>query len=127
MPLHGHRVLIIEDELLIALDLKEALIQVGADVVGIAATAQEASEAVAAPNLTAAIVDLRLNGQSVREAVQRLTDRDLPFIFYSGLDGTPTARSWPQVPLLFKPLPAEEVAETLARVVSARRRAGIVG
>jgi len=120
LPLHGHRVLIIEDELLIALDLQEALIQVGADVVGIAATAQEAAEAVAVPSLTAAIVDLRLNGQSVREAVQRLTDRDLPFIFYSGLDATPTARSWPKVPLLFKPLPPEEVAQALARVVSAR-------
>lgn len=69
------RVLIIEDEPLIALDLQEALIQVGADVVGVAATVEQALLAVAAPNLTAAIVDLRLNGQSVRDAVQQLADR----------------------------------------------------
>ena len=55
---------------LIALDLKEALIQVGADVVGVAATFEEALVAVAAPSLTTAIVDLRLNGRSVRDAVQ---------------------------------------------------------
>ena len=127
LPLHGHRVLIIEDELLIALDLKEALIHVGADVVGIAATAQEASEGVAVPGLTAAIVDLRLNGQSVREAVQQLAERDLPFIFYSGLDATPTARSWPKVPLLFKPRPPEDVADALAKVVAAHRSARSMG
>jgi hypothetical protein len=56
--------------------------------------------------------DLRLNGQSVRDAVRQLADRDLPFLFYSGLDATPTARSWPRVPLLLKPLPAELVANT---------------
>ena len=116
--LQGHRVLIIEDELLIALDLQAALIQIGAEVIGVAATAEEALAAVASPSLTAAIVDLRLNGQSVRNAVQTLTDRNLPFILYSGLEGTPTARSWPKVPLLLKPLPPEEVASTLARVAS---------
>ena len=119
LTLQGHRVLIIEDELLIALDLQAALIQIGAEVIGVAATADEALAAVASPSLTAAIVDLRLNGQSVRDAVQTLTDRNLPFIFYSGLEGTPTARSWPKVPLLLKPLPPEEVASTLARVASA--------
>jgi DNA-binding response OmpR family regulator len=127
LPLHGHRVLIIEDEPLIAFDLSEALIQVGADVVGIAATVEDALMAVAAPSLTAAIVDLRLSGRSVRDAVQRLSDRDLPFIFYSGLDVTPTARSWPKVPLLLKPLPPEEVAAALAQVVSAHRSAGSIG
>ena len=123
LTLHGHRVLIIEDELLIALDLQGALVQIGAEVIGVAATVGEALVAVASPNLTAAIVDLRLNGQSVREAVQALTDRNLPFIFYSGLEATPTARSWPKVPLLLKPLPPEEVANTLARVASAHPKA----
>ena len=127
MILQGHRVLVIEDELLIALDLKEALIQVGADVVGVAATVEEALVAVAAPGLTAAIVDLRLNGRSVRDAVQILTDRDLPFIFYSGLEATPTAHSWPKVPLLLKPLPPEQVAEALARTVSAHRNVSRIG
>ena len=49
----------------------------------------------------------------MRDAVQQLADRDLPFLFYSGLDATPTARSWHRVPLLLKPLPAELVANTV--------------
>ena len=121
--LQGHRVLIIEDELLIALDLQEALSQIGAEVSGIATTVEEALVAVASPSLTAAIVDLRLSGQSVRDAVQALADRNLPFVFYTGLEATPTARSWPKVPLLLKPLPPEEVASTLARVASVHPKA----
>jgi hypothetical protein len=60
----------------------------------------------------------------VRDVVQVLIDRDLPFIFYSGLETTPTAASWPRVPLLFKPLPSEAVANTLAQVVAAHRSRG---
>ena len=55
---------------LIALDLREALIQVGADRIGGAATVEEALVAVAGPSLTAAIVALRLNRRWVRDVVQ---------------------------------------------------------
>jgi DNA-binding response OmpR family regulator len=119
MSLQGHRVLVIEDEPLIAFDLKEALICAGADAVDIAGTVDEAVREAQSPEITAAIVDLRLGGQSVRDAVQRLTDRNVPFIFYTGLAETPTARSWPKVPLLLKPLPPDEVAGTLGRVAAA--------
>jgi hypothetical protein len=73
---------------------------------------------------TAAIVDLRLHGQSVREAVERLSARDLPFLFYTGHGETPTAASWPSVPLLLKPLPPGEVVGMLARVVSMKGAGG---
>jgi DNA-binding NtrC family response regulator len=117
--LRGHYVLIIEDEPLIALDLEHALSSAGAQV-GISGTVDSALEAAKAPALTAAIVDLRLHGHSVRSVVERLSARDLPFIFYSGHTETPTAASWPSVPFLIKPLPAREVIDMLARVVSAK-------
>ena len=63
---------------------------------------------------------LRLHGNSVREVVERLAARDLPFIFYTGQTETPTAASWPSVPFLAKPLPAGQVVDMLARVVSAK-------
>jgi DNA-binding NtrC family response regulator len=124
LPLQGHHVLVIEDEPLISLDLEAALVQAGAESVSLAATVEAALAGVIAPGITTAVVDLRLNGKSVRDAVQVLIDRDLPFIFYSGLEATPTAASWPRVPLLFKPLPSEAVANTLAQVVAAHRSRG---
>jgi DNA-binding NtrC family response regulator len=115
--LRGQHVLIIEDEPLIALDLEQALSSAGAAVT-IANSAATALEAVEAPSLTAAIVDLRLHGHSVRDVVERLAARSLPFVFYSGQMETPTAASWPSVPFLLKPLPAGQVVDMLVRVVA---------
>lgn len=117
--LRGQLVLLIEDEPLIVLDLEQALSSAGA-AVSVANTIAGALEAAQAPAVTAAIVDLRLHGHSVRSVVERLSARDLPFIFYSGHTETPTASSWPSVPFLVKPLPAGQVVEMLVRVVSAK-------
>src|SRR5438128_9633366 len=114
--LRGHHVLVVEDEPLIALDLEQALSAAGA-LGGIANTVAGALEAAAAPAYTAAIIDLRLHGHSVRDVVERIAARDLPFIFYTGQTETPTAAAWPSVPILLKPLPAREVVDMLARVV----------
>jgi DNA-binding NtrC family response regulator len=115
--LRGQHVLVIEDEPLIALDLQMALFSAGAAVY-IANTVDTALVVADAPAVTAAIVDLRLNGNSVRGVVQRLAKRDPPFIFYTGQTETPTAASWPAVPFLAKPLPAGQVVDVLVRVVS---------
>jgi DNA-binding NtrC family response regulator len=118
--LPAQRILIIEDEPMIALDLKLALAEAGADVVGIASTIDEARELAEAPDITGAVVDLRLHGQSVRGVAQRLTERAIPFLFYSGHDEAPTARSWPAVPLLTKPQAPAAILEMLAQMIAAR-------
>jgi DNA-binding NtrC family response regulator len=117
--LRGHHVLVVEDEPLIALDLEQALSSAGAQV-GISGTVENALVAAVAPPVTAAIIDLRLHGHSVRNVVELLATRDLPFIFYSGNAETPIAASWPSVPFLVKPLPASQVVDMLVRVVSAK-------
>ena len=115
----GHHVLIVEDEPLIALDLEHALSSAGA-AVNVANTVASALEAAAAPTVTAAIVDLCLHGHSVRDVVERLAARNLPFVFYSGHMETPTAASWPSVPFLIKPLPAGQVVDMVVRVVAVK-------
>lgn len=121
MSLNGHRVLIIEDEPLIALDLEGAVLQLRAQVAGLATTVEDALRGAADPAVTAAIVDLRLGGQSVREAIAALVKRGVPFVFYSGMEDTPTGGSWPAVPLLQKPLPPETVAKALANAARSPR------
>ena len=118
--LQSQLVLVIEDEPLIALDLEQALSSAGA-AVAIANTLSAALQAAEAPALTAAIVDLSLHGCSVREVVERLTARDIAFIFYSGHGETPTAAAWASVPFLVKPIPAADVVEMLAHVIAERR------
>ncbi len=117
--LQSQHVLVIEDEPLIALDLEQALSSAGAAVV-VASTITVALQAAEAPALTAAIVDLSLHGCSVSEVVERLIARNIAFIFYSGHAETPTAAPWASVPILVKPVPADQVIDMLARVVSAK-------
>ena len=88
-------------------------------MVNIANTVASALEAAKASSVTAAIVDLRLHGHSVRGVVDLLATRNFPFVFYSVQTESATAASWPSVPLLLKPLPAKDVVDMLARVVSA--------
>ena len=116
--LRGQHVLIIEDEPLIALDLEQALSSAGAVVHR--EYRRECTRGCRVASVTAAIVDLRLHERSVRDVVERLAIRNLPFVFYSGQTETHTASSWPGVPLLLKPLPPKEVVEMLARVVAVK-------
>lgn len=118
--LRGHRILIVEDEALIALDLEAALREAGADVVGIGRSPAQALALAETADPTGAIVDLRLNNHSARDVVRRLSERGIPFIFYSGLEDAPTATSWPRVPLLTKPTSPETIIAVLARVLGTR-------
>jgi CheY-like chemotaxis protein len=109
MPRHA-RILIVEDEPIIAMDVEAALHAAGAEISGVAATLDEALALVEAADLAGAILDLRLQGHSVRKVVDRLSERAIPFVFYTGLDDAPTARQWPAVPIVGKPaLPADAV------------------
>ena len=120
LVLQGAHILIIEDEPLIALDVEAAVRLVGAGLVSTAQTVEQALSMVEAPGLAGAIVDLRLHGQSVREVVKRLTERSIPFVFYTGADDVPTARAWPMAPVVSKPTDPGEAIRLLAQLMSMR-------
>ncbi|MCA1444287.1 response regulator [Ensifer sp. IC4062] len=80
----GARILIAEDEILIALDMEAAFRDAGADVVGPCTTLVAALDAVRKEALSLAVLDIRL-GQATTEGVSDvLTERGIPFLFYSG-------------------------------------------
>jgi DNA-binding response OmpR family regulator len=83
-PLSGRSILIVEDEPLIALDIAQAFQEVGAEPV-ISHTLQEALVCVEIERLAAAVIDHTLHGQDSGPVCQRLNDRNLPFVVYSGL------------------------------------------
>jgi DNA-binding response OmpR family regulator len=82
----SHRVLIIEDEALIALDLEDALTTAGFEVVGIAKSLPEALAAVAQANFSVAIVDAFLSGESSAPIAEVLHTSALPFVVVSGYE-----------------------------------------
>ncbi len=80
----GQRVLVIEDEFLVALDIKSALSRAGFRVVGPAMTIAEAMNHIAQAGLNAAVVDANLNGHRIGSVASALSDRGIPFVVVSG-------------------------------------------
>ena len=87
--LAGRSILIVEDEPLIALDIATEFERVGA-LVAHTATLKEALNLIEADGLSAAILDHGLQDGDSTKLCERLADRGIPFVIYSGygrLDG----------------------------------------
>lgn len=83
-PLSERRILVAEDELLIALDLEAILSEAGAEVIGPFATLVSAIDAARQQDLSAAVLDIRLGRETTGEVVRILCGRGIPFLFYTG-------------------------------------------
>jgi DNA-binding response OmpR family regulator len=82
--LGGALVLVAEDEPLIAMDIADAFALAGAMVIS-CATLEEALAVADHPNLSAAVVDHVLGDGDSSALCQRLKDRNVPFVVYTGL------------------------------------------
>lgn len=111
--LAGKRVLLVEDEILIGLEIALVLEEAGAAVIGPVATVPEALKAIAVNRLDAAVLDVRLGAQEVFPAAEALAKLDVPFIFHTGhADGAMLA-AWPGRLILRKPVAPEAIVAGL--------------
>lgn len=117
--LAGARILVVEDEFIIALELQTYLEEAGATVVGPAHSLAAALQLAAHADISAATLDLRLASDSVGPVARILSDRGVPFIFYSGQPaGDPVRSEWPQSIVISKPAPPEMLVDALAELIS---------
>jgi len=87
LPFAGRSILVVEDEPLIALELQLALEDMGATVHK--AAALPAALALAErTTFSAAIVDFQLGGERCEDLCAELTQRGVPFMFYTGAPST---------------------------------------
>ncbi len=117
--LRGKRILIVEDNAIIALHIEDILQEAGAETVGPADTVEYANQLVQDDGLTGAILDIRLHEDEVWPIARQLRQRDVPFLFYSGnfSPGTLPAE-WAGTPILSKPAQPWQIVEKLADVVA---------
>ena len=80
------RVLIVEDEFLIAFDLKAQLEAAGFTVYRPASSVKDAFAELDRSEVDVAILDLNLHGRSSIPVAERLTTEQIPFLFLSGND-----------------------------------------
>jgi len=120
--LDGRRVLVVEDEPLVALDIATTLEDAGCEVVGPAATLQEALDLAEAQTVDAAVLDGNLRGESSHPVAALLFARSVPVIYVTGYSSLPSG-----VPegahLLSKPLRDGLLVDTLCEILG-RNQAG---
>lgn len=117
--LRGLRVLVVEDEALLALELEDMLADLGAEVVGPATTLEEGLVLAAADVADAAVLDLNLNGLRSFPIAERLRARRSPFIFATGYALDADAASLDE-PVVEKPYDRRKIGAALAAALSRR-------
>jgi CheY-like chemotaxis protein len=118
MPrLEGSRLLVVEDEYLIAADLKDSLESLGAEVVGPAASVEEALRLIetSGDKLDGAVLDVNLRGERVFPVADALGARGVPFIFASGYDAVALPKAYDNVARVEKPVDKRRLLQVLSR------------
>lgn len=120
VSLEGLRVLVLEDEVLIALDLEQACRDLGAAEVIVARTLDEAETAASAV-LDVAVLDIMLAGRSTVEFAAGLSARGIPFVFATGYtDADRLIGDMADVEIVDKPFSTEALVRAIARAMERR-------
>lgn len=114
-PLEGRRVLLVEDEFLIASDLAQLLRRQGAEVMGPASTVRSALELLRnAPDPDAAVLDVNLRGEMAFPVADALRDRGVHFVFATGYTNEMIPERYAGVPCCEKPFDGPEIVRALS-------------
>lgn len=112
MPLSGHRILLVEDEAIIALDLKVMIREANGEVAAYAPNLAKALKLTDTPGLSSAVLDFRLGSENSLAVARKLRVAGVPFIFCTG--NMPNISDWPDVPIISKPVHRARLISTLA-------------
>ena len=115
--LTGLRVMVVEDELAIAMMLEMALDEQQRIVAGPYGSLDEAVSAARSEPVDAALLDINLAGEMVFPAAEALAERGVPFLLLSGYGDTrlpPDKQDWP---ICAKPFNLDDLISRLARLV----------
>jgi CheY-like chemotaxis protein len=113
----SRRILVVEDDFLVATLLAEILESVGWQVVGPVAHLATALDAAASEGFDAAVLDIDLGGQTVYPVVEVLDARRVPFVFVTAYVRESLPPLFCGRPHLGKPFAPEELIGTLARLI----------
>lgn len=117
--LEGCRILVVEDEYLLAEELRLELEDAGADVIGPFGTVGEAAGVIRdEPTLDGAVLDVNLHGEMVFEVADLLAARDVPFVFATGYDASMIPGRFDSTARCEKPIDVRRLRDAIGRAVT---------
>ena len=116
-PPSSPRILIVDDESLIAMLLEDFLSELGYLTVGPANSVKSALDLIEQGAIDAAIVDVALGEEDSAPIAAALCARDIPFAFATGQGGSKVAARFSDAQVLLKPFDFEGVKGMLARLL----------
>jgi CheY-like chemotaxis protein len=116
-PRHGGRVLVCDDNLLMADVVAEFLRECGLEPMGPVGRLESAMRMARERALDGAILDINLNGRPCFPICAILSARRIPFIFLTGYPQAAISIEYRAAPLVAKPFEPTEMKEVLAHML----------
>ncbi|MGF1605283.1 MAG: response regulator [Rhodothalassiaceae bacterium] len=116
--LRGKRILVVEDEPIVAMSLEGILEDLEAVVVGPVGTVAQALRLAADEGYDAALLDININGERSYPVAELVKNRNIPLVFASGYGDS----GWdgaPEAPVIGKPYNRDQLARALGGVLGA--------
>ena len=115
--LHGKRVLVVEDESLVAMLVEDMLLDLSARVVGPALSLERALVMAATEEIDVALLDVNIRGAAIDPVADLLQDRGVPIVFATGYGQSASIRVR-GLPIVEKPYTQDRIAQALSSVLA---------
>jgi DNA-binding response OmpR family regulator len=113
--LSSARVLLVEDNFVILMDLESVLQAAGAKIVGSCVTLESALRLANDGEINAALLDIRVGQETIAPVARCLARRGIPFGFYTAqTQADPSLAEWPGAMVLQKPASPKAIVAALA-------------
>jgi DNA-binding response OmpR family regulator len=115
-PLQGLRILVVEDEFLVAMLIEDILESAGCVVSGPVPRLAEALDAAGREVCNAAVLDINLAGERIFPVAEILSRRNIPFLFVTGYSTGALPGEYAERPRICKPFKIADLLDTLSNI-----------
>jgi DNA-binding response OmpR family regulator len=112
------RVLVVEDEALVAMLIEDMLIELGYEVVGPAMRLEAALQMARDETFDVAVLDVNLANEQSFPVARLLRDRGIPFVFATGYGLRGVGEHFLEIMTLQKPFESHQLAEAISSVLT---------
>jgi DNA-binding NtrC family response regulator len=119
--LKGVRLLVVEDDAILLMELEEVLEAAGAEIVGLCRTVKDALATVERAGISAAVLDVRIGNETIAPVARKLGRCGTPFVFYTGQMGCdPALEEWRGCKVVAKPAQAQTIVSAVVDLLHGR-------